>query len=133
MSRAVERHRVRSGSPFEEPIGFCRAIRVGNQVLVSGTAPVWPDGTCDPDPERQAARCFEIITAALTELGARSDQVVRTRMYIVNPADWDAIGRAHGAAFRASPPASTMVVVRSLLDKRWKVEVEAEAIVDDGE
>jgi enamine deaminase RidA (YjgF/YER057c/UK114 family) len=127
----MERHRVHSGSPFEEPIGFCRAIRVGKQVLVSGTAPVWPDGSCDPDPERQAARCFEIITTALTELGARPDQVVRTRMYLVNPADWDAIGRAHGAVFRTSPPASTMVVVRSLLDKRWKVEVEAEAIVDD--
>jgi len=127
----VDRARVDSGSPFEQPIGFCRAIRVGGQVAVSGTAPVWPDGSCDPDPERQAARCLEIIVDALDRLGARPEHVVRTRMYLTNPADWEAVGRAHGAVFAGSRPASTMVVVNALLDRRWKVEIEAEAVIDD--
>ena len=125
----MERRRVSSGSPYEAPIGFCRAIRAGDRVLVAGTAPVWPDGSCDPDPARQAARCLEIIVAALAELGARPEDVVRTRMYLTDPSDWERVGRAHGAVFRTARPASTMVVVKTLLDERWKVEIEAEAIV----
>jgi enamine deaminase RidA (YjgF/YER057c/UK114 family) len=129
----VERKHVSSGSPYEASIGFCRAIRVGSQVLVSGTAPVWPDGSCDPDPERQAARCLEIIVGALAELGALPQHVVRTRMYLTDPQDWTAVGRAHGAVFSVSRPASTMVIVKQLLDERWKVEIEAEAILDEGD
>jgi enamine deaminase RidA (YjgF/YER057c/UK114 family) len=128
----MERRRVSSGSPFEARIGFCRAIREGNRVLVSGTAPIWPDGSCDPDPERQAARCLEIIVAALGQLGASPADVVRTRMYIVDAADSDPVGRAHGAVFGADRPASTMVVVKALLDERWRVEMEAEAVVSEG-
>jgi enamine deaminase RidA (YjgF/YER057c/UK114 family) len=75
----TERRRISSGSPFEPTIGFSRAVRVGDRVLVSGTAPVWPDGSCDPDPEVQARRCLEIIAAALNEAGAGLQQVVRTR------------------------------------------------------
>lgn len=127
----MERRRVSSGSPFEAKIGFCRAIREGNRVLVSGTAPIWPDGSCDPDPERQAARCLEIIVAALGQLGASPADVVRTRMYLVDPADSDPVGRAHGAVFGADRPASTMVVVKALLDERWRVEMEAEAVVSE--
>ncbi|MGI8533383.1 MAG: RidA family protein [Candidatus Limnocylindrales bacterium] len=123
------RQRVSSGSPFEEPIGFSRAIVVGDRVLVAGTAPVWPDGSCDPDPERQAARCLEIIAAALEQAGARPADVVRTRVFLTDPADWEAVGRAHGAMFRDVRPASTMVVVAALLDPRWKVEMEAEAVL----
>ncbi len=123
------RQRVSSGSPFEQPIGFSRAIVVGDRILVAGTAPVWPDGSCDPDPERQAVRCLEIIAAALEQAGARPADVVRTRVYLTDPADWEAVGRAHGTMFRDVRPASTMVVVAALLDPRWKVEMEAEAVL----
>jgi enamine deaminase RidA (YjgF/YER057c/UK114 family) len=81
-SSSTDRRRMRSGSPFEKTIGFSRAVRVGNRVLVSGTAPIWPDGTVDPDPYVQARRCFEIIEAALLEAGASLQQVVRTRMFL---------------------------------------------------
>jgi enamine deaminase RidA (YjgF/YER057c/UK114 family) len=129
--RAVsERKRVSSGSPFEPTIGFSRAIRVGNRVLVSGTAPVWPDGSCDPDPGVQARRCLEIIEAALREAGAGLPDVIRTRMYLTDPADVDAVSRAHGEAFGDVLPASTMVVVTALVDPRWRIEIEAEALLD---
>ncbi len=123
------RQRVTSSSPYEPTIGFSRAIRVGERVLVSGTAPIWPDGSCDPDPEIQARRCFEIILAALVEAGASREHVVRTRMFVTDPAWADAVGRAHGAVFGDVRPAATMVVVGTLLDSRWKVEIEAEAVV----
>ena len=79
---SAERRRASSGSPFEAAIGFSRALRVGDRVLVSGTAPVWPDGSCDPDPAVQARRCVEIVSAALAELGAGLDDVVRTRVFL---------------------------------------------------
>jgi enamine deaminase RidA (YjgF/YER057c/UK114 family) len=123
----MSRQRVSSGSPFEATIGFCRALRVGDRVLVSGTAPIWPDGSCDPSAEVQARRCFEIILAAMGELGAEAHDVVRTRMYLTHRADADAVGRAHGAVFGTVRPTATMVVVAGLLDPRWKVEIEAEA------
>jgi enamine deaminase RidA (YjgF/YER057c/UK114 family) len=121
--------RVSSGSPYEPVIGFSRAVRVGDRILVSGTAPVWPDGSCDPDPEIQTRRCLEIVLSALRELGAAKEHVVRTRMYLTSAADWEAVGRAHGEVFAESRPAATMVVVAGLLDPRWRVEIEAEAIV----
>ena len=125
----TQRRMVASGSPYEPVIGFSRAVRVGDRVLVAGTAPVWPDGSCDPDPEAQAARCLEIILAALAEAGAGPEHVVRTRMYLLDPTDWEAVGRAHGAVFADVQPASTMVVVAALLDPRWRVEIEAEALL----
>ena len=103
-------------------------MRVGERVLVSGTAPVWSDGSVDPDPYVQATRCFEIITQALAEAGASTDQVVRTRMFVTDAAYGEAVGRAHGEAMGAARPTATMVVVKALLDERWKVEIEAEAI-----
>lgn len=121
--------RVKSGSPFEAAIGFSRAIRVGDRVLVSGTAPVFPDGSCPDDAYAQAARCFEIIEAALREAGAALSDVVRTRMYLTRAEDADAVSRAHGERFSTVRPAATMVVVAALLDKRWRVEIEAEALV----
>ena len=126
----MERQRVSSGSPFEAAIGFSRALRVGRHVFVSGTAPVWPDGSCDPDPGVQARRCFEIILAALLEAGAEARHVVRTRMFVVDAADAEAVGSAHGEVFGDVRPAATMVVISALLDPRWKVEIEAEAIID---
>jgi enamine deaminase RidA (YjgF/YER057c/UK114 family) len=121
---------VSSGSPYEPRVGFSRLVRVGERILVSGTAPVWPDGACDPEPGAQARRCLDIIVAALREAGAGPEHVVRTRIYLTSAADAEAVGRAHAALLGAVRPACTMVVVAGLLDPRWKVEIEAEAIVD---
>lgn len=119
--------RVRSGSPWEPVYGYSRAVRAGDVVEVSGTAPIWPDGSCDPDPERQADRCFEIVAAALAGLGGSLADVVRTRMYVTDLAVADAVGRAHGRHLGEVRPATSMVVVKGLLDPRWVVEVEATA------
>lgn len=132
MTHRKERQLVSSGSPYEEPIGFSRAVRVGDRVVVAGTAPNWPDGHVDPDVEAQADRCIEIMLSALEEAGAGPDDVVRTRTYLLEAADWEAAGRAHGRYFRTARPASTMVVVNGFLDGRWKVEMEAEAIIGSG-
>ena len=123
------RTNISSGSPYEPLIGFSRAVHVGHRVLVAGTAPVWPDGSCDPDPEVQATRCLEIILGALAEAGAGPEHVVRTRLFLTSATDWEAVGRAHGAIFSEIRPVSTMVVVAALLDTRWKVEIEAEAVL----
>jgi enamine deaminase RidA (YjgF/YER057c/UK114 family) len=104
-------------------------VRVGDRVLVSGTAPVWPDGSCDPDPAVQARRCFEIIRAALDEAGASLDDIVRTRMFITDAAYGVEVGRVHAELFGDVRPAATMVVVAGLLDARWKVEIETEAVI----
>jgi enamine deaminase RidA (YjgF/YER057c/UK114 family) len=125
----VSRQRVSSGSPYEATIGFCRAVRVGDRVLVAGTAPIWPDGSCPDDAEAQARRCLEIIATALDEAGAGVADVVRTRMFLVDAADAEAVGRAHGALFADVRPVSTIVVVAALLDPRWRVEIEAEAVL----
>jgi enamine deaminase RidA (YjgF/YER057c/UK114 family) len=122
-----ERRQISSGSPYEGRIGFSRAVAVDGRVVVSGTAPLWPDGSCDPDAYAQAKRCLEIIEQALTDAGATLVQVIRTRMYVTDAGDSDAVGRAHGEVFGDIRPASTMVVVKALLDPRWKVEIEAEA------
>jgi enamine deaminase RidA (YjgF/YER057c/UK114 family) len=102
-------------------------VRAGSRVLVSGTAPIWPDGAVDPDPYVQAKRCFEIIAAALREVGASPGEVVRTRMFLTDAGFAEAVGKAHSEAFGAAAPAATMIVVKGLLDERWKVEIEAEA------
>jgi enamine deaminase RidA (YjgF/YER057c/UK114 family) len=126
----VPRQRTGSASPYEAEIGFSRAIRVGDRILVSGTAPVEPDGSSTPgDAEAQARRCFAIILAAIEQLGGSTADVVRTRMFITDPTDADAVGRAHGAVFREIRPAATMVVIAALLRPEWKVEIEAEAII----
>jgi enamine deaminase RidA (YjgF/YER057c/UK114 family) len=125
----VTRQRVSSGSPYEGEIGFSRAVRAGPRVLVSGTAPVWPDGSCDPDVERQAARCLEIIAEALARAGASTADVVRTRIFLVDVSDAPAVSRAHSRVFGEVRPAATMVVVAALLDPRWRVEIEAEAVI----
>lgn len=123
MLRAV------SASPFEGSIGFSRAVKVEQRILVSGTAPVWPDGSCSEDVATQARRCFEIIADALESLGSSLQDVVRTRMFLLSAGDAPAVGHVHGELFGASRPAATMVVVAGLLDPRWKVEIEAEAIL----
>jgi enamine deaminase RidA (YjgF/YER057c/UK114 family) len=126
----TDRLRVSSGSPYELRVGFSRALRVADRVLAAGTAPVWPDGGCDPDPAAQARRCFEIILDALRELGAEPRHVARTRMYLTDAAHADAVGAAHAEIFGDIRPVATMVVVAALLDERWKVEIEAEAVIE---
>lgn len=123
-----ERRRAASGSPFEATIGFSRAVRVGDRIVVSGTAPIWPDGQCPDDAGAQARRCFAIIEEALAELGASFTDVVRTRMFLTSREHADAVAAAHGEVFGHVRPAATMVVVAALLDPRWKVEIEAEAV-----
>jgi enamine deaminase RidA (YjgF/YER057c/UK114 family) len=125
-----DRQRISSGSPYERTIGFSRALRVGRTIYVAGTAPIWPDGSCDPDPEVQARRCLEIILKALAEAGGSAKHVVRTRIFLTQASDADAVGRAHGAVFGEIRPTSTMVVIVGMLDPRWKVEIEAEAVMD---
>ena len=105
-------------------------MRVGERVIVSGTGPIWPDGSCPDDPGEQARRCFDIIAASLTQVGARLADIVRTRMFLISASDAEAVGAVHGELFGAIRPAATMIVVAGLLDPRWKVEIEAEAIVD---
>lgn len=124
------RRRASSGSPYEDRIGFARAVRHGDRIVVSGTAPVWPDGSCPDDAAQQARRCWEIINDALTELGGRLADVVRTRMYLVSADDAEAVGEVHAELFGSARPAATMVVVARLLDPRWRVEIEAEALIE---
>jgi enamine deaminase RidA (YjgF/YER057c/UK114 family) len=125
----MERSNVRSGSPFEEAIGFSRAVRIGDRVVVSGTAPIWPDGSVDPDPKNQARRCLVIGLQALGEAGGKADDVIRTRTYLIDASHAGPVGEAHHEVFSGIMPASTMVVVAGLLDARWKVEIELEAVL----
>ncbi len=124
----MERRHARSGSPYEERYGFARGVRVGDRVEIAGTAPIPADDA--PVPESaydQMLLCGEIAIDALALLGAEVDDVVRTRMFIVDADDADEIGRAHRDVFGAAEPAATMVVVAGLLDPAWKVEIEVEA------
>ncbi len=123
-----ERQLISSGSPWESIVGYSRAVRVGSRVEVAGTAAQWPDGTVDPDPAVQARRCFEIIGLALEEAGASFADVVRTRLYLVDATDFEAISGVHGEVFGAIRPANTTVVVAALLNEAWKVEIEVEAM-----
>jgi enamine deaminase RidA (YjgF/YER057c/UK114 family) len=125
----VERQRIASGSPYEPIMGFSRAVRVGQHVFVAGTAPVMPEGQdLPPDAHGQAVRCLEIIVGALREAGAEPVHVVRTRIFATHAEDFEEIARAHGAIFGDVRPACTYVVTR-LIDPRWRVEIEAEALV----
>ena len=120
-----------SASPYEPIYGYSRAVRVGNRIDVAGCAPIEPDGTSTSgDAGVQAARCIVIIGEALEALGGSFADVVRTRMYITDTADSDLVGRAHGSAFKNVRPASTMLVVPALIRPEWKVEIEAEAIIE---
>jgi enamine deaminase RidA (YjgF/YER057c/UK114 family) len=126
----VERRRVSSGSPWEPTFGYSRAVRVGDRVFVSGTAPIMQGGDAPPpDAYGQTRRCLDIIVAALEEAGAGPGDVVRTRVFFTDREDFDQIQRAHGERFGDIRPASTAVVVKELLDPRWRVEIEADAVL----
>ena len=122
-----------TGSTYEASVGFSRAVRVGNLIAVSGTAPINTDGHVSVHPASQARRCWEIALGALAELGGRPEDVIRTRHFITD-ADAevvDAVSSVHGEIFGEIRPASTMVVVARLIDPRWKVEVELDAVVPE--
>ena len=125
----MERRRISSGAAFEERVGYSRAVRVGDRVLVSGTAPIMPDDADPPGGAYEQARvCLGIIERALVEAGASLDDVVRTRIYVTDRAHIDGAGRAHAEAFGRARPACTGVVTE-LLDPRWLVEIEVEAVI----
>ena len=113
-------------------MGYCRAVRAGALVFVTGTAPVAPGGGVHAagDAYQQARRCLEIIERALRELGAELRHVVRTRMFVTDISRWAEFGRAHREAFAAHPPATTMVEVRALIDPAMLIEIEADAVVE---
>lgn len=129
QTRRMERQHISSGAAFEERVGYSRAVRVGDRVWVSGTAPIMP-GDADPPTGvyAQAQLCLEIIERALAEAGASLDDVVRTRIYVTDASAIDEVGRAHAAAFSVARPATTGIVTE-LLDPRWLVEIEAEAVI----
>jgi enamine deaminase RidA (YjgF/YER057c/UK114 family) len=124
--------RVAAISPQAATVGYSRAVRVGRHVYVAGTAPIFPEGIQTPDdPYEQARRCLEIVVDALAELGASPDHVVRTRAYLVDASEWEAVGRAHGEVFADVRPVTAFVVVAGLLDPRWRVEIEADALLPE--
>jgi enamine deaminase RidA (YjgF/YER057c/UK114 family) len=126
----MQRRHVRSGSPYEDRYGFARGVRVGDRVEIAGTAPIPVDGgSLATSAYDQMLRCGAIAVAALGELGATVNDVIRTRMFITDPGDADEIGRAHREIFGAATPVATMIVVAALLDPAWKVEIEVEAVV----
>jgi enamine deaminase RidA (YjgF/YER057c/UK114 family) len=126
----MERKLISSGSPYEPVVGLSRAVVVGHHVAVAGTAPIMPDGGDPPiDAYGQARRCLQIIVDALGRAGATPEHVVRTRIFLIDDADWQEVGRAHAEVFADIRPANTMIVVRGFLDPRWRVEIEADAII----
>jgi enamine deaminase RidA (YjgF/YER057c/UK114 family) len=122
----MTRKLVPAVSPQAALVGYSRAVRDGRVVHVAGTAPI---GTDSLDPYEQAKRCLQIVTEALAEVGAEPAHVVRTRVYLIDGCDWEAVGRAHGEVFGDVRPASTVIVIAGLLDPNWRVEIEAEALL----
>jgi enamine deaminase RidA (YjgF/YER057c/UK114 family) len=131
----MSRVNVSSGAPWEAKVGYCRAVRTGPHIAVSGTAPLTPDGELfgRGDAYVQAQRCIEIIAAALAELGAGLEHVVRTRIFVTDISQWEAVGRAHGEAFGDIRPASSMVQVAALVDPGMLVEIEADALLPEAD
>jgi enamine deaminase RidA (YjgF/YER057c/UK114 family) len=128
----MTRIQVESGSPYEKLYGFSRGLRRGRRVEIAGTAPIpEPGEAVATSAYDQMVRCGEITIKALQQLGSSADEVLRTRMFITDAADADAVGRAHGELFGAARPVATMVVVAALLDPAWKVELEVEALTSD--
>ena len=129
----MARHNVSTGSPYEPIIGISRAVRIGNIVAVAGTAPLGPDGKTvgHGDAKAQARRCFEISRLALQQLGARMEDVVRTRVLLTRIEDWKAVAEVHGEFFRDIRPVNTIMQVSRFIDPDWLVETEVDAVVTD--
>jgi enamine deaminase RidA (YjgF/YER057c/UK114 family) len=124
----MQRRRAFTGTEWEPKVGYCRALRTGAQVWVSGCAPV---GATDKGAYDQAKRCLEILEKSLRELGAELRHVVRTRMFVTDISQWQEFGRAHGEAFSQHPPVTSMLEVRALIEPAMLIEIEADAVIDD--
>ena len=124
----MRRTNIPGTSPYEPVIGFSRAVRIDNHVHVSGTGPVGAD---DKDVAEQTDQCLTLIAAALKQAGSSIEHVYRTRMFLTHVEDWETVGRVHGKFFSLTRPAATMVVIKELLDPRWRIEIEADAIIPD--
>lgn len=125
--------RAWSGAPWEKEVGYCRALRKGPHVWVTGTVALDEERRpfAPGDPEAQAKRCFEIIEKALQDVGAELSDIVRTRMYVTDIGHWEAFGRAHGAFFKKHPPATTMIEISKFIGPDFMIEIEADAFVED--
>jgi enamine deaminase RidA (YjgF/YER057c/UK114 family) len=128
MATLTTRTNIPGSSPYEPIIGFSRAVRIGNHVHVSGTGPVGADTA---DVADQADQCLTIIASALKKAGSSIEHVYRTRIYLTEASDWEAVGRIHGKFFSIIRPAATMVIVAALLNPDWKVEIEADAFIPE--
>ena len=126
------RKHIKSGSPFEEIVGFSRAVRQGPFLAVSGTAPIAPDGgvAAPGDMYGQTRRCLQIIEQAIADAGLGLESVIRTRIYLTDISLWEEAARAHGEVFAGINPASTMLEVKSLINPEWLVEIEAECLAE---
>ncbi|GAB4243999.1 MAG: RidA family protein [Ekhidna sp.] len=125
------RQNIPSGAPWEDQVGYCRAVRIGNVIEISGTAPVRDGKVTGENAYEQTKVCLEIIQEALEKAGATLEDVVRTRMYVTDISQWVAIGKAHGEVFKDIKPATSMVEVSSLIEKSMLIEIEATAIIQD--
>ncbi|HUP33773.1 MAG TPA: RidA family protein [Gaiellaceae bacterium] len=125
----MERRLIAGHSPYEPVAGFSRAVVAGGEVHVAGTAPIPADGDPPEGAYEQMRLCLELVGGALEQAGAGFEDVVRTRIYLTDADDWDEVARAHGEVFSEIRPAATAVVVKGLLDPRWRVEIEAEAVL----
>lgn len=128
-----KRRTVSTGSPYEPIVGLSRAVRIGNVVAVAGTAPLGPDGKTVGigDPVAQARRCFEISQVALEKLGAKLEDVIRTRILLTRIDDWRIVAEVHGEFFRDIRPVNTIMQVSRFVDPDWLVETEVDAVVDE--
>ncbi len=128
----MKRFNVSSGSEYEEPIGFSRAVRIGNLISVSGTAPIAKDGTtaCPGDLYNQTKKCIEIIEKAIVDAGGHLSDVIRTRIYLKDISIWKEAAKAHGEYFSAIRPACTFVGIKDLIRQDWLVEIEADCVVE---
>ena len=123
--------RISTGAPWETKVGYCRAVRMGNTIAVTGTVAIDENGApyALNDAYVQAKRCLEIIDRAILQLGADRSNIIRTRMFVTDIKRWEEFGRAHAEYFSDHPPATSMIEIKSLIDPRFLIEIEADAVV----
>jgi enamine deaminase RidA (YjgF/YER057c/UK114 family) len=127
----MKRINISSGSEYEGPIGFSRAVRIGNIIAVAGTAPIAKDGTTSypNDLYNQTKRCLEIMLKAITDAGGQLENVIRTRIYLKDISDWENAARAHGEYFSKIRPACSFIEVKGFIMDDWLVETEADCVI----